>query len=329
MPQIPGDSMRFDDIGSFPLPHGIDRNWVEGNLTTKEFEEMCQRAFLMKANAGVEVVNYPQFRDMIRMFLDLMRDEAFQEDAYLIKKEHARIPEFHALESLNFSGDVRVCITGPFEIYLAEFGTVIYEDILSSISRSLARFAENAIKSRLNVTCVSLDDPSLGLNPELQPTPEQIEIAYENFDFSVDVQIHLHAPLFYPNLLDVNTIDVIGIESAKDEKTLDFIDREELESYEKKLRVGISRSDIDSMIAYFNQKHGVNAWKDEKLVIKAIDELENSTNILQRIKKAYDLFGDLIAYIGPDCGLGGFPTQSSAIKLLENTANAIKSFREG
>lgn len=321
--------MKFDDIGSFPLPPGIDRDWVERNLSTREFEELAQRAFVMKVKAGVEVANYPQFRDMVRMFLDLIKDEAFQEDAYLIKKKHAKIPEFHALEGLNYSGDVRVCITGPFEIYLAEFGSVIYEDILASISRSLARFAENTIESRLKVTCLSLDDPSLGLNPELQPTPEQMEIAYENFNFNVDVQIHLHAPLYYSNFLDVKTIDVIGIESAKDEKVLEFIDKEELESHEKKLRIGISRSDIDSMIAYFNQKYGVNAWKDEKLILKAIDELEGADNILRRIKKAYDLFGDLIAYIGPDCGLGGFPTQGSAVKLLENTAEAIKAFREG
>ncbi|MBO8183190.1 MAG: methionine synthase [Archaeoglobus sp.] len=321
--------LKFDDIGSFPLPKGISRDWVEANLSTREFEEMCQRAFLMKVRAGVEVANYPQFRDMVRMFLDLIKDEAFQEDAYLIKKEHAKIPEFEALEKLNYDGEVRICITGPFEIYLAEFGAVIFEDVLASISRSLARFAENALNSKLNVTCISLDDPSLGLNPELQPTPEQIEIAYENFDFSADVQIHLHAPLFYSNILEAATIDVIGIESAKDEKAMEFVDKEELESYEKRLRIGISRSDIDSMIAYFNQKHEVNAWKDENLIFQAIDELEGESNILRRLRKAYDMFGELIAYVGPDCGLGGFPTQASAVKLFENTAKAIKAFREG
>jgi 5-methyltetrahydropteroyltriglutamate--homocysteine methyltransferase len=321
------DWMRFDDIGSFPLPDGIDRPWADENLNTKEFEEMAQRAFIMKVKSGLEVPTYPQFRDMVKMFSELIKDEAFQEDVYLIKKEHAIIPEFKSLEKIEYRGDVRVCITGPFEVYLSEFGSVIYDDILSSTSRSLSRFVENAIDSRLNVTCVSIDDPSLGLNPELQPTPEQLELAYENFDFDVDVQIHLHAPLYYEKLLDVKTIDVIGIETAKDEKALEFVDAEELESYEKGLRAGISRTDIDSMIAEFNLMHGVNAWKDENLILKAIDEIESAENILKRLQRTYSIFGENLRYVGPDCGLGGFPTQKSAIKLLENTAKAIDIFR--
>ncbi|RLE45728.1 MAG: 5-methyltetrahydropteroyltriglutamate--homocysteine methyltransferase, partial [Candidatus Methanomethylicota archaeon] len=54
--------MIFDDIGSFPLPVGINREWVNKNLKTKEYEEMVQRAFLMKSKY-VECPNYPQFRD--------------------------------------------------------------------------------------------------------------------------------------------------------------------------------------------------------------------------------------------------------------------------
>ncbi|AGK61870.1 Methionine synthase II (cobalamin-independent) [Archaeoglobus sulfaticallidus PM70-1] len=318
---------KFDDIGSFPLPEGITKEWVEENLSSREFEEMCQRAFVMKVKSGVEVPNYPQFRDMVKMFLDLMKDEAFQESPYLIKKENAIIPELESLKKLSYGSGIRICLTGPFEIYLKEFGPVIYEDVLSAISKSIARFAENAIKSSLNVTCISIDDPSLGLNPELQPTPEQMELAYENFDFSVDVQIHLHAPLYYQKFLEIEAIDVIGVESAKDENVMNFIDAEELESYDKMLRIGISRSDIDALIAEFNTKHNVNAWKDRDLIVKAIDELESPEKIYERIEKAYNIFGELIAYVGPDCGLGGFPTQESAVKLLENTAEAISRFK--
>ncbi len=41
--------MKVDDIGSFPLPEGITRDWIAQNLQSKEYEEMVQRAFLMKA----------------------------------------------------------------------------------------------------------------------------------------------------------------------------------------------------------------------------------------------------------------------------------------
>jgi 5-methyltetrahydropteroyltriglutamate--homocysteine methyltransferase len=265
---------------------------------------------------------------MVEMFLELIRDTAFQESAYLIKKEHAIIPELKALEGINYSGEVRICITGPFEIYLKEFGSVIYDDVLASISRSLSRFVKNSLNSKLNITCISIDDPSLGLNPELQPTAEQIELAYENFDFDVDVQLHLHAPLYYTRFLEVETIDVIGIETAKDERAIDFVDAEELESHDKGVRIGVSRTDIDSLIAEFNQKYGVNAWKDENLILKAIDEFESPEKILERIERAYNMFGDSLKYIGPDCGLGGFPSQRVAVKLLENISHALKEMRE-
>jgi len=117
----------FDDIGSFPLPEGIDRKWVEENFITPEYEEMVRRAFL-----------------------------------------------------------IRVCVTGPFELYYREFGPVIYDDILENISKSVERFASNAVEVLDDVCSISLDEPSLGLNPELQPTEDQLQLAYEPFNIGAD-----------------------------------------------------------------------------------------------------------------------------------------------
>jgi len=311
--------MIFDDVGSFPLPEGITREWVMQNLDSKEYEEMVQRAFLMKIKAGVECPNYPQFQDMVEQFMRLIKN--YQENAYLIIKEHAIIKELEYVTKIE-SDAVRVCVTGPFELYVKELGTVIYEDILENLAKSVARFVDNALKYP-NVECVCIDEPSLGTNPDLQPTQEQLELAFGYFDFDVDVQIHLHSSVYYANILDIDTIDVIGIESARDISVLDIIDPQDLESHDKKLRVGVARSDIDSIIAEFNQKHNVNAWESEELILKAIDEIESPEVIKTRIEKAYDRFGDLIAYIGPDCGLFSFPSQESAFKLLQNVRRAL------
>ena len=320
--------MLIDDIGSFPLPAGIDREWVSKNLNTREYEEMVQRAFFMKLKAGVECPNYPQFQEMVEQFMGIIRNPLKQDEAYLVSREEAEIYEIKALEKINYDGILRICITGPFELYYKEFGGVIYDDVLENVSISLSRFAENALNSELNVKVVSVDEPSLGTNPELQPTDEQIQRAFSHFEFDVDVQIHLHSPLFYDTILNVEEIDVIGIETAKDPSIIESIDKEELENYEKSLRVGIARSDIDSIIAEFNQIHGVNAWQDMKLIEKAIDELESVETILSRIRKSYEIFGDRISYVGPDCGLFSFPTQNLACKLLENVSKAVKKFRE-
>jgi len=309
--------MLIDDIGSFPLPPGIDREWIERNFWSKEYEEMVQRAFLMKSKY-VEVPNYPQFRDMVRMFLDPMKDPELQDDAYLISEKAAIIPEVELVEKIKVE-KLRVCITGIFELYYREFGGVIYDDVLHNFAESVYRFARNATKYD-NVVCLSFDEPSLGVAPDLQPAREQIESAYD-FKLNVDTQVHLHEPLFYDRFLETG-IEIIGIEAARDPRKMDAIDVEVLESAEKRIRIGVARTDVDCIISEFNERHNVNAWRSEELSLLAVEELESAEKILERLKIAKKKFGDLLSYIGPDCGLFAFPSQRASLKLLENVKRA-------
>ena len=64
------------------------------------------------------------------------------------------------------------------------------------------------------------------------------------------------------------------------------------------------------------------------MCIRDRNEIEPPEIILGRIEIAYKKFGDVIAYIGPDCGLFSFPTQRHAIELLKNVKNALERFRE-
>ena len=315
--------MIFDDIGSFPLPEGISKDWVEKNYQSKEYAEMVKRAFIMKQKAGVELPNYPQFRDMNEMFLEIIRDENKQEEPFVVKRDEAVIVELEVLKEMRVEA-VRVCVTGPFELYYREFGSKIYDDVLEAFGKSVARFVEKACEWKA-VKCVSLDEPSLGTNPELQPNVDQIQIAYEKIKASVDVQIHLHSPVFYREVLEVDTINVIGIEAARDEKAMDFVDAEEIESYEKFLRVGVARSDFDAMIAEYNAKTGENIWGDVEKMEKALDEIESVERIRGRLKKAVEKFGERLKYIGADCGLMSFYSQELAFKHLKK----IKEAKEG
>ena len=313
--------MKVDDIGSFPIPKGVSREWITRNLESKEYEEMVQRAFLMKAKY-LDCPNYPQFRDMIEMFMEPIK--TYQEDAYLIERSKAVIPELEYVQKMDVDS-VRVCITGPFELYYREFGGVIYDDILLNLAESVRRFAENACKFE-NVRCVSIDEPSLGLAPDLLPEDELLEKAFE-YNFKADVQIHLHEPLFYEKILETG-IDVIGIECAKKPENMDFVDAEVVESADKKIRIGVARSDIDGIIAEFNTANNVNAWENDELISLAIDEIEAVDKIAERIERAKEKFGDLIAYVGPDCGLFSFPTQELALQLLRNLGRAVESVME-
>jgi 5-methyltetrahydropteroyltriglutamate--homocysteine methyltransferase len=55
-------------------------------------------------------------------------------------------------------------------------------------------------------------------------------------------------------------------------------------------------------------------------------DVETKEKIKNRLEKAYALFGDRIKYAGPDCGLGSWPSQELAFKLLQNTGMGIKEF---
>lgn len=309
--------MILDDIGSFPLPHGITREWVWKNVDSREYEEMVQRAFLMKAKY-LDAPNYPQFRDMIAMFLEPIKNPEFQDDAYLISEDHAKIRELEIVEKMRVES-VRVCITGAFELYYREFGGVIYEDVLLNIAESVYRFARNAVKFG-NVACISFDEPSLGIAPDLQPQKELIERVYDK-KLNADVQVHLHEPIFYEKFLE-SKIDVIGVETARKSENLEILDSEVLESFDKKLRIGVARTDVDCIIAEFNERYGVDAWKDESLAELAIEEFESAGTIGKRIGFAFEKFGELVKYVGPDCGLFSFPSQRVAMKLLENLRKA-------
>ncbi|MHA1166911.1 MAG: hypothetical protein ACTSRU_03745, partial [Candidatus Hodarchaeales archaeon] len=134
--------IQIDDVGSFPLPPGYSREIlskaallytkslskgiqpgkIESNRFIKnQFILPVQEMFELKREAGVDIPNYPQFRDMNTMFLELPKDDL------TISKNDAIIPEIAVLDhwaSLRSEKvDVKVCVTGAFELAIAKFGT--------------------------------------------------------------------------------------------------------------------------------------------------------------------------------------------------------------
>src|SRR5512143_143040 len=127
--QMDKDGIFFDDIGSYPLPRGMR---LEG-LSLEMYLEVVRDVLAQKISAGVEVPTYPQFRDMIRMFMDPIENPDLSESPYIIKKENAEILELQAVAP---SKPVRVCVTGPVELYISVFGATNYSDILFNLAES-------------------------------------------------------------------------------------------------------------------------------------------------------------------------------------------------
>ncbi len=315
------EGLFFDDIGSFPLPDGVKSD----NISRQQYLDMVRDAFSKKISAGVEVPTYPQFRDMICMFLDLIQDPVLSESPYLIKRENAQILELEAL-----SGNRgRVCVTGPVELYLSIFGATNYSDVLYNLSESIARFLERAKESGVMIVA-SIDEPSLGISSSVAFDQEELLHALEIASRpcrGMDCELHLHSPLFAELFCQVSGINIIGIESAAHPDYLRLIDKRILDDTDTFLRAGIARTDILAMTARLNDRLGINLWEDTSRMNKEIMEMESQKVMKRRLDRAYALFGERIRAVGPDCGLGSWPSQSIATMLLSNCAKALTAFR--
>ncbi len=119
---------------------------------------------------------------------------------------------------------------------------------------------------------------------------------------------------------------MIGVESAAQPSLLALIDKKQLDDYDKFLCIGVARTDILSMAAEYDELHHTNAFKDKSILETVVTEYNSPEKITKRLEKAYSIFGDRIKYVGPDCGLGPFPSQELAYRVLKNTAEGITVF---
>src|SRR5665648_754182 len=330
----------FDDIGSFPLPEGVDREWMKaafaGGSDKQKLTGIITDAFQKKVDAGVQVPTYPQYQDMNKQFLDIINGSA--QEPFLVKKDSAKIAELDFLkvwaqDYKEFEGEkpaIRVCVTGPLELYLQLFGGTVYTDILDTLAKSVDCFIKNAISvSHFDVKTVSIDEPSIGINPNVMFEDNDLIKALTIATSStkgkdMDTEIHLHSPLHYKLICEVPTIGVIGIESAANPSYIDLVDAQDLVDSDTYLRTGIARTDIFGLTASLNEKYDTNVWKDTTHLHEVVTALETPKVIADRLLHVYNRFGDRIKYVGPDCGLGAWPNQEIACILLKNTAKGIE-----
>jgi 5-methyltetrahydropteroyltriglutamate--homocysteine methyltransferase len=334
-----------DDIGSFPLPTGVNRETfnkayqlareaiVDGRdvrkdeFLRKNFCEVTLDAFKKKILSGLDVVNYPQQYDGIKQVSDVIHT-AMAKGSFLVEEKQAVLPEVHLIseeakalsEEFGKRIPLRVSIFGPLEQYLKEVGTAPYRDVLESFAETIRRFAKNSILNSKHVKTevVSIDEPSFGFQSIAAGSDLISDVLEKAFDFQGAVrQIHLHSTSRLPDLLEVGNIDVLSFEYAASPKNIEGVSRKMLEGADKQIRVGVSRTDIDSIVAELYDR-GVVKPTAEQLV-------EAEEVIKKRYVAAKEKYGDRMTFTGPDCGLGSWPSQEAACLLLERTVKAVKS----
>ena len=337
-----------DDIGSFPLPATVDRETYnkayrlareaqtngkdisKDDFIRKNFYDVTINSFKRKIETGLDVINTPWHYDGIRQVSDAVH-KAMEKGTFVVDEKNTFFPEVRVIEeqaksiSEEFGKKImlRVCMFGPIELYLKEIGTTPHSDVLDGFAETIRRFAKNSILNTkyIKTEVVSIDEPSFGFLNVAAEKDVLSGVLEKAYDFQGAVrQIHLHSASRLPDLLSINNLDVLTFEYAASPKNIEGISKRMLEAADKQVRVGVSRTDIDTITAELHDK-GIAKPTTEQLV-------ETEETIRKRYVFAKEKFGDRMTFSGPDCGLGGWPSQEAAQLLLERTVKAVKSAQQ-
>jgi 5-methyltetrahydropteroyltriglutamate--homocysteine methyltransferase len=338
-------STLVDDIGSFPLPPNVNKEAfskayqlareaainskdpTKDEFIQKNFGAIVLDSFKKKVSSGLDVTNFPQQYDGIKQVSDVLH-VAMEKGSFLVEEKNAILPEVYLLnqqakalsEEFGKKIQLRVSIFGPMEQYLHEVGKTPYQDVLDAVAETIRRFAKNSIINNkyIETKVVSIDEPSFGFNNIQASSDVVCGVLEKAFDFQgATRQIHLHSASGVHDLLCVKNIDVLSFEYAASPGNIEAVSKSMLEKSDKRIRVGVSRTDIDSILAELYDK-GIAKPSAEQLV-------ESEDTINRRFKGAKEKYGERMTFTGPDCGLGGWPSQEAAQLLLERTVKAIKS----
>lgn len=332
---------------------------------SRTFEERILRSFLDKVRAGVDVPNYPQFRDMNEMFLSSMEglmkvgNRYVEVDKLSVQDEKARIPEVEAIrrnaariaDELGSPFRVKVCITGPHT--LSCLFSYRHEELFLDLGEVLSRIVEENMFNMKHgrVAVLSLDEPTFGTfddhlidygtegRENLRKAWE--EVFHKAKSAGVVTVIHLHSTsneLFW----DVEALDVV--ESHVDDHLYKSKrTRRLLEEKDKFLKASVCRASFDSLImtrlesqTEVKRTRTLPVEVEVGRVWRMIRRGELDPNVFledvdlmrKRLSKVIERFGrERVPYAGPECGLRGFPTYQSAVEYLRRVAEAVSSFK--
>lgn len=355
------------DVGSLPFENDQEKfnaafkdfQKTHVHDLNRELQQRIVKGFLDKLNAGIDVPNFPQFRDMSQMFLQLIKGLEKIEGGYIetdvlcIKDGEGRIPEMEALrtnakqiaEKIGKPVKIRFCISGPYT--LSRLFAYKNAQTLTRLGNVLAEIIEQNLFQYKNcaVAMVSVDEPVFGIvdDPLLDPGSEGREAllkAWENMFHraatkNVETYLHLHSSsdeLFW-DIEKLKVIDFPVNDPIYQAKTV----KHKLENRDKFLKASICITEFDALIRKkLEATHNRNVspqeigetWKQiTNGTINPETFLEEVEVMEKRLQKIVNLFGvERIPYAGPECGLRGFPTYECAIECLKRIATVINGF---
>jgi 5-methyltetrahydropteroyltriglutamate--homocysteine methyltransferase len=319
------------------------------------FKKEVATAFADKIKAGVEVPNYPQFRDMNEMFFDLMEGIEKTEtglsatgtvkarrgssipETMIIKNETNKIRDITGVDKVR----VRICVTGPYTLssFFQTKSPNLCEELGCSISAILSESMFNI--KHANTVHVCIDEPTLGfMNDPLldygSAGRESLRKAWEGIcvtavSHGADTSMHLHNTS-ETLMWDVEHLGTIASHVGDPMYTQEST-KEHLEEKDKHLWAAIGVTQFDNLIYlhYYNEGFRGNfpekigeVWTQiRKGLVDPIIFIENKELMRKRINKIVDYFGpERVKYSSPECGLNSFPSYELALEYLNRSAEA-------
>ncbi|MFQ6085933.1 MAG: hypothetical protein ACE5OY_06700 [Candidatus Bathyarchaeia archaeon] len=349
------------DVGSLPfdgdsekLLQGARKYGAQDTGSTRYFRDVVIKGLLDKKSAGIDLPNFPQFRDMNEMFLESITGLKKIDGGYIVTDRfeltNATIPEVEVIKrnsdplakEIGGPFDLKLCVTGPYT--LSSFLPHRDAEILAMFGEIITKIVDRNIfdtrKSRVRLVVV--DEPFFGTvdDPLLDRGSEGREVLLKAWDSSfrkansrgAETGIHIHCTtdeLFWK----ARWLNVIETE-AEDPLLVKGGTRKMLEREDKFLRASICITNFDRLI---EKKVGSKPERiaDAWTLIKrgTIDPeafLEDVQTMERRLLRTIDLFGqERVPYAGPECGMRGFPSYKCAIQCLARVSKAVRSVNRG
>jgi 5-methyltetrahydropteroyltriglutamate--homocysteine methyltransferase len=362
------------DVGSLPLrvEESVIRDGARRSQTflslvsgsdepSEVFEEEVVNAFADKLRAGIDVPNYPQFRDMNEMYFELIRGVEKAEGGYValgtptarpgstipevavIKRNTSRIKDLTSVDRVR----VKACVTGPYT--LASFfpgkSPGLFEDLGRSLAEIVSRSFFDSKNGELALVCIDepvlgfLNDPLLDYGSEGRESLRRAwgEICLAATSRGVETSMHLHDTsddLFW----DVERLDMV--ESHMDDPlyTLEAT-RRRLEETDKRLKASIAVTLFDKLIESHIMREGWTGEAQQRIgeiwteirhgEVDPFMFIDEAALMVKRLSKVVDRFGsERVPYAGPECGFGGWPSYDSAMECLRRVSDTVRRFNK-